>query len=125
MQTTLAIVRDEDRKVKVLVLFDSGSHKTLVSLTVRDEFRLEPCCRERLGIMTFGSTNVNEKLRMQLESVEGKKAGILEAYVVDNISEIIMNMLKSLRNILSTSTCFGCQMFENPRRFWRLTSLWG
>jgi len=114
LQTALAIVRDKDRKVKALVVFDSGSHKTFVSLKVRDEFRLEPCCRERLGIKTFGSTNVDEKLRMQLESVEGKTAGILEAYVVENISEIIMNTLKSLRNILSTLTFFGFQMYANP-----------
>ena len=92
LQTALAIVREEDRKVKARVLFDSGSHKTFVTLKVKDELRLEPCRRERIGIKTFGSTNVDEKVRdvvrMQLESVEGKKAGIIEAYVVENISEI-------------------------------------
>ena len=31
---------------------------------------------------------MRDVVRMQLESVEGKKGGIIEAYVVENISEI-------------------------------------
>jgi len=78
--------------LQTALAIDSGSHKTFVTRKVKDELRLEPCRRERLGIKTFGSTNVDEKVRdvvrMQLESVEGKKAGIIEAYVVQNFSEI-------------------------------------
>ena len=89
----LAIVKKEDRKVKARVLFDSGSHKSFVTVKVKDALDLDPCRREALGIKTFGSTNVDEKVRdvvrMQLESLEGKKAGVIEAYVVENISEII------------------------------------
>ena len=92
LQTVLAIVKKEDRKVKARVLFDSGSHKSFVTVKVKDALDLEPCRREALGIKTFGSTNVDEKVRdvvrIRLESVEGKKAGVIEAYVVENISEI-------------------------------------
>ena len=71
LQTAIAIIREEGRKVKTSVFFDSGSHKTFATLKVKDELRLEPCRLERLGIKTFGSTNVDEKVRdvvkLQLE----------------------------------------------------------
>ena len=92
MQTALAIVKKEDIKVKARVLFDSGSHKSFVVVKVKDALDMEPCCREAPGSKTFGSTNVDDKVRdvvrMLLESVEGKKAGVIEAYFVENIYEI-------------------------------------
>ena len=123
LQTALAIERNEDRKVKARVLFDSGSHKTFVTLKVKDELRLEPCRRERLGIKTFGSTNVDEKVRdvvrMQLKSVEGKKAGIIEAYVVENISEIhnqhmevIKKDFKHLNKLWFSDVCKSKEVLE-------------
>ena len=123
LQTALAIVREEDRTVKARVLFYSGSHKTFVTLKVKDELCLEPCRRERLGIKTFGSTNVDEKVRdvvrMQLESVEGKKAGIIEAYVVENISEIhnehievIKKDFKHLNKLWFSDVCKSKEVLE-------------
>ena len=80
---------------------DAPDHKTFVALKVKDELRLELYRRGRLGINTFGSTNVDEKMRdvvrMQLESVEGKKAGTIEAYVVENISEINNEHVKVIK----------------------------
>ena len=53
---------------------------------------LEPVKRERLGIKTFDSLNVDEKMRdvveLKLRSVKQRKRVNIFAYAVDNISNI-------------------------------------
>ena len=116
LQTALALVREADRKVKARVLFDSGSHKTFVTRQVKERLGLQPISQEKLGIKTFGSLNVDERLRevvrLRLESTEGKKAGVIEAYVVENISEVqnehvevIKQDFKHLKKIWFSDVC--------------------
>ena len=116
LQTALALVREADRKVKARVLFDSGSHKTFVTRQVKERLGLQPIRQEKLGIKTFGSLNVDERLRevvrLRLESTEGKKAGVIEAYVVENISEVqnehvevIKQDFKHLKKIWFSDVC--------------------
>ncbi|XP_065063053.1 uncharacterized protein LOC135689669 isoform X2 [Rhopilema esculentum] len=116
LQTALAFVRKAGRKVKARVLFYSGSHKTFVTRQVKEQLGLHPTRQEKLGIKTFGSLNVDERLRevvrLRLESTEGKKAGVIEAYVVENISEVqnenvevIEQDFKHLKNIWFSDVC--------------------
>lgn len=74
------------------ILFDSGSHKTFITRKVKERLDLHTSREETLGIRTFGSPNVEQKVRevvrLSIESTEGKNGVIIEAYVVDEISQI-------------------------------------
>ena len=45
------------------MLFDTGSHRTFVMKDIVDGLGLSHIKQERLGITTFGSTRVSERLR--------------------------------------------------------------
>ncbi|XP_065056418.1 uncharacterized protein LOC135684709 [Rhopilema esculentum] len=91
LQTALAVVNGND-KVKVRVLFDSGSQKTFVTPTVVERAKLQVVRKENLGIKAFGSETAKRKLRdvveLDLRAVRGGKRVKVEAYVVEKISEI-------------------------------------
>ncbi|XP_065058043.1 uncharacterized protein LOC135685879 [Rhopilema esculentum] len=91
LQTALAVVNGND-KVKVRVLFDSGSQKTFVTPTVVERAKLQVVRKENLGIKAFGSETAERKLRdvveLDLRAVRGGKRVKVEAYVVEKISEI-------------------------------------
>ena len=103
LQTALAFAKGNNcRDVKVRVLFDSGSHKTFITRRVADSLFLQPTREESLGIKTFGCANVDEKIRevvrVELGSTEGKKVGIINAYVVDKISEVANEHLELIKH---------------------------
>ena len=91
LQTALAVVNGND-KVKVRVLFDSGSQKTFVTPTVVERAKLQVVRKENLGIKAFGSETAERKLRdvveLDLRAARGGKRVKVEAYVVEKISEI-------------------------------------
>ena len=91
LQTAQAIATGV-RNLKVRVLFDTGSHKTFVTSRVVRGLSIGPKRVDPLGIKTFGSKMVDEKMRevveLELVSVNGKNRVKIEAYVVDRISDV-------------------------------------
>ena len=91
LQTAQAIATGV-RNLKVRILFDTGSHKTFVTSRVVRELSIGPKRVDPLGIKTFGSKMVDEKMRevveLELVSVNGKNRVKIEAYVVDRISDV-------------------------------------
>ena len=80
------------RNLKVRVLFDTGSHKKFVTSKVVWELRIRPKQVDSLGIKTFGSKMVDEKMKdvveLELASVSGRHRLKIEAYVVDKVSDV-------------------------------------
>ena len=91
LQTAQAIVNGND-KVRVRVLFDSGSQKTFVTPKVVREAGLRTVRKESLGIRAFGSTETDRKVRdvveLDLKATNGGKRVKIEAFVVDKISDV-------------------------------------
>ena len=66
LQTAQAIALG-DKNIKVRVHLDSGSHKTFVTSKVARELGFGPKRVEPLGIKTFGSKKVDERMREVVE----------------------------------------------------------
>ena len=102
LQTALAVAKGNMCKdVKVRVLFDSGSHKTFITRRVANRSLLQPVRKESLSIKTFGCEKMDEKMRevvrVELESTGREKIGMINAYVVDKISEVANEYLELIK----------------------------
>ncbi len=76
----------------VRVLLDTGSHRTFVARKVVQQAGIAPMRVKRLGIKTFGATEVDwkdrEVVRFNLVALTGEERVNVEAFVVDEISEV-------------------------------------
>ena len=92
LQTALALVKGQQGNAKARILFDTGSHRSFVTKGIVQHLGLKPIKRERLGIKTFGSQKVDDRMReiveLELKSVKDGKTVNICAYVVDDISSI-------------------------------------
>ena len=103
LQTALAAAKGNMCKdVKVRVLFDSGTHKTFITRSVADRLLLQPVRKESLGIKTVGCEKMDEKMRevvrVELESTGREKIGMINAYVVDKISDVANEHLELIKH---------------------------
>ena len=103
LQTALAVAKGNMcMDVKVRVLFDSGSHKTFITRSVADRLLLQPVRNESLSIKKFGCEKMDEKMRevvrVELESTGREKMGMINAYVVDKISEVANEHLELIKH---------------------------
>ena len=91
LQTALAVVNGNSES-KVRVLFDTGSHKSFITAKAVGKLGLRPVRRECLGIRAFGSKEANVAMRdvveISLSSSQGKNGILIEAFVVNDISDI-------------------------------------
>lgn len=92
LQTAQAYIGKEEPTsgVRVRVIFDSGSQKSFIKASVRDQLKLPTITKETLVINTFGNGKTdNEKIcdRVQLTvgDVGGNSSTKMEAYVVPEI----------------------------------------
>ncbi|XP_065062455.1 uncharacterized protein LOC135689235, partial [Rhopilema esculentum] len=92
LQTAKAVVTGNIRDVKARVLFDSGSQRSFVTRSMVEKLGLNPIKQVRLGIKTFGSQNMDEKIRdvveLELKGVESGGKVKIQAFVVNEVSEI-------------------------------------
>ena len=104
------------KRVKLRVLFDSGSHRSFITANAVSKYKLKPVRTERLGIKVFlaseAVTAMREVVELFLGSLDGKKNVKIEAFVVKDISsirnihtEIIKHNYKHLRNIWFSDVC--------------------
>ena len=79
------------KESRMRVVFDTGSHKCLITAKDGSKLRLRPVRSEQLGIKAFGSREVNatrDVVDVSLKSCQGGKAIKIEEFVVDDISDI-------------------------------------
>ena len=91
LQTAQAIVNGSNENT-VRVLFDSGSQKTFVTRDVVEKAKLGIVRKETLGIKTFGSEEIDRKVRnvveLDLRAMNRGRRVKIEAYVVEKISDV-------------------------------------
>ena len=91
LQTALVVVNGK-REQKVMVLFDTGSHKTFITSAAVHSLGMEPVRQGYTGIKAFGSKEVDMACRdvveLTLGGVDGGRSVSIEAYIVDGISSI-------------------------------------
>ena len=90
LQTAQAKINGSCNGNRVRVLFDSGSHKSFVTVEVAHAHNLKVLKKEWLSISTFGRNTTDSGLRdvvlVDLIPVSGGGNLTLEAYVVLEIS---------------------------------------
>ena len=126
LQTALAVAKGNMCKdVKVCVLFDSGSHKTFITRSVADRLLLQPVRKESLSIKTVGCEKMDEKMRevvrVELESTGREKIGMINAFVVDKISEVANEHLELIKHDYEHLTGIWFSDFLGQKRHWKLT----
>ena len=91
LQTALAVVNGNSES-RVRVLFDTGRHKSFITAKAVGKLGLRPVRKECLGIRAFGSKEANVAMRdvveISLSSSQGKNGILIEAFVVNDISDI-------------------------------------
>eukprot|EP00795_Rhopilema_esculentum_P008904 gene8904-biopygen10482 len=89
LQTAKAVVTGNIRDVKARVLFDSGSQRSFVTRSMVEKLGLNPIKQVRLGIKTFGSQNMDEKIgdvvELELKGVES--GGKLIRQIEDSLED--------------------------------------
>ena len=92
LQTAQAVVVVGNRKARVRVMFDSGSHRSFVTHTLVSQVGLDSLRKEWIEISTFGHGGTDRGLRdvvqVDLLPLRGGESVRIEAYVVPTISEI-------------------------------------
>ena len=91
LQTALAVVNGK-REEKVRVLFDTGSHRSFITVKAPSNLRLRPVRKEQVGIKAFGRDKSNvaarDVVRISLGSSQRGESVLVEAVVVKDISSI-------------------------------------
>ena len=91
LQTVQVIVNGND-KVRVRMLFDSGSQKMVVTPNVVREVGLRTVRKESMGIRAFGSTETDRKVRdvveLDLKAPNGGERVKIEAFGVGKITDV-------------------------------------
>ena len=116
LQTAQAKINGSRNGNRVRVLFDSGSHKSFVTVEVARAHNLKVLKKEWLSISTFGRNTTDSGLRdvvlVDLIPVSGGRNLTLEAYVVPEISrisnehvEVVKKDFSHLRDLWFSDVC--------------------
>ena len=116
LQTAQAKINGSRNGNRVRVLFDSGSHKSFVTVEVARTHNLKVLKKEWLSISTFGRNTTDLGLRdvvlVDLIRVSGGENLTLEAYVVPEISrisnehvEVVKKDFSHLRDLWFSDIC--------------------
>ena len=80
------------KRVKLRVLFDSGSHRSFITAKALSKYKLKSVRTESLGIKVFGAieavTLMREVVELSLGSLHGNKNVKIEAFDLKDISSI-------------------------------------
>ena len=116
LQTALAKVKGVKKECKVRILFNTGSHKSVLTAEAVDKIGLPVVRRKRLGIQAFGSkeaeVRVREVVDVCLSPLDGRERVTISCYVVDEISsisnvhpEVVRQMYTHLTGIWFSDVC--------------------
>ena len=122
LQTALAVVNGKSEN-RVRVLFDTGSHKSFITAKAVGKLGLRPVRKQCLGIRAFGSKETNVAMRdvveISLSSSQGKNGIVIEAFVVNDISdipnvhvEIVKKKFSHLANLWFSDVCRSSDILE-------------
>ena len=115
LQTAQALIKGRVQG-RVRVLFDSGSHKSFITVKAASDYGLEVVRKEWVSINTFGhkakETGLREVVQFDIMPLQADRALRLEAYVVPEISnitnehvEVVKNDYPHLRDLWFSDVC--------------------
>lgn len=115
LQTAQALIKGRVQG-RVRVLFDSGSHKSFITVKAASDYGLEVVRKEWVSINTFGhkakETGLREVIQFDIMPLQANRALRLEAYVVPEISnitnehvEVVKNDYPHLRDLWFSDVC--------------------
>ena len=123
LQTAQGRVKGNTGDVRIRVMFDSGSHRSFITLKVAKDAGLKSKRKEWVEISTFGQAMVDRRLRevfeIEIRPVRIGEGTVIEAYGVSSIAqvknehvEVRRDEYPHLKNLWFSDVSKGDEMLE-------------